>query len=139
MSKKLAMLSLSALFCVSMFSACDRNLTCKNIAEKNNKCSEEISGYVQKVKMKEKGMEVPAANEDGKESKLAKSQKAYLDKIGRKAAKTLSSEQFIQSCKPIMKDKSKAAKLRECFKSTDCEDYLKCIMKIEDIAMELNL
>jgi hypothetical protein len=139
MSKKLAMLSLSALFCVSVFSACDRNLTCKNIAEKNNKCSEEISSYVQKRKMKEKGFEVPASNKEGKESKLAKSQKAYLDKIGRKAAKAFSAEQFIQSCKPIMKDKSKAAKLEECFKSTKCGDYIKCMMKIEDIAMELNL
>ena len=124
----------TALLALIALPACSRNVTCKNLASKNKKCSEEFISYVKAQKKKDKSNFVGSKSEGDKKGALEKSFQKYLTRMGKKTADAFGGAPFMERCKPLLKkDSSEGKKLQECFKTNDCEAYVKCLSEIEGI------
>ena len=124
----------TALLALIILPACGRKVTCKNLESKNKKCSEEFISYVKAEKKKDKSNFVAPSSQENKKGAFEESFQKYLTRKGVKTADAFGGDPFMKKCKPLIEKKSpEGKKLQECFNTSDCEAYVKCLAKIEGV------
>lgn len=130
MLKKLGLATL--LVGIVALAGCGKKMTCKSMEAKNKKCMDAFVAYAKaqaEENMKKTLEKVPPAMKE----KMKKNLEASMKKMAEQMKATMTGDDFIKACEKGMKakdDKGKKEKkkMENCFKKSDCKEYVKCLM-----------